>query len=242
MIWASPALPGARHAMGAARGHGILDALTAAGVRVIADNGYRGSGFEVLQRRRPADPETGQRRGMSWSQKAVNSAHAAQRGPGERANAQLKSWKILCKIRCSPRRATDPVKAVMALRPRRLTPSGKGSLVRAARVVETHRVVVLDTTPRSAAVRAASVGMSEKSPFGGCTPGGGRARRPRSARPAWPHPTAAPDHARHHADGVLTSTTTSPRTARLRRHVRRRPDRAAHGSILICTVVLRPTV
>ena len=37
LIWASPALPGARHDMGAAREHGILDALTAAGVRVIND-------------------------------------------------------------------------------------------------------------------------------------------------------------------------------------------------------------
>ncbi len=59
LIWASPALPGARHDMGAAREHGILDALTDAKVRVIADNGYRGSGFAVPHRRRPADPETG---------------------------------------------------------------------------------------------------------------------------------------------------------------------------------------
>lgn len=115
LIWASPALPGARHDMGAAREHGILDALTAAQVRVIADNGYRGSGFEVPQRRRPADRETGQRRRLSRNQKAVNSAHARQRGPGERANAQLKSWKILRKIRCCPHRATDLVKAVLVL-------------------------------------------------------------------------------------------------------------------------------
>jgi hypothetical protein len=115
LIWASPALPGARHDMGAAREHGILDALTEANVRVIADNGYRGSGFAVPQRRRPADPETGQRRRLSRNQKAVNSAHARQRGPGERANAQLKSWKILRKIRCCPHRATDLVKAVLVL-------------------------------------------------------------------------------------------------------------------------------
>lgn len=100
--------------MGAARDHGILDALTAARVRVIADNGYPGSGFEVPQRRRPADPATGQRRRLSRNQKAVNSAHARQRGPGERANAQLKSWKVLRKIRC-PHRATDLVKAVLVL-------------------------------------------------------------------------------------------------------------------------------
>ena len=115
IVWASPALPGARHDMGAAREHGILDALTTAGVRVIADNGYRGSGFAVPQRRRPADPETGERRRLSRNQKAVNAAHARQRGPGERANAQLKSWKVLSKIRCCPRRITDLVKAVLVL-------------------------------------------------------------------------------------------------------------------------------
>jgi hypothetical protein len=61
LVWASPALPGARHDMGAARDHGIIDALTAARVKVTADSGNRGSGFEVAQRRRPKDPETGKR-------------------------------------------------------------------------------------------------------------------------------------------------------------------------------------
>jgi hypothetical protein len=42
--------------MGAAREHGILDALHDAGIRVIADNAYRGSGFAVPQRRRRRDP------------------------------------------------------------------------------------------------------------------------------------------------------------------------------------------
>jgi hypothetical protein len=37
------------------------------------------------------------------------------RGPGERANAQLKSWKILRKIRSSPDQATTLVQAVQAL-------------------------------------------------------------------------------------------------------------------------------
>jgi len=43
LIWASTALPGARHAIGAAREHGIIDALAAATVQVVADNGYRGA-------------------------------------------------------------------------------------------------------------------------------------------------------------------------------------------------------
>jgi hypothetical protein len=54
LVWASPALPGARHDVGAARDHGILHALRDAEVKVIADNGYRGAGFEVPQRRRPS--------------------------------------------------------------------------------------------------------------------------------------------------------------------------------------------
>lgn len=114
LIWASAALPGARHDMGAAREHGLITALHASRVKVVADNGYRGSGFAVPQRRRPADPETGRRR-LSRQQKQVNAAHAAQRGPGERANAQLKSWKILRKIRCCPHRATNLVKAIVVL-------------------------------------------------------------------------------------------------------------------------------
>ena len=59
LVWASPALPGARHDMGAAAENGILQALRDAEVKVIADNGYRGSGFEVPQRRRPQIPRPG---------------------------------------------------------------------------------------------------------------------------------------------------------------------------------------
>ena len=91
------------------------DALRDAAVQVIADNGYRGSGFRVPQRRRAADPGTGERRRLSANQKAVNSAHARQRGPGERANAQLKAWRIFRKIRCCPTRTTALVNAVQAL-------------------------------------------------------------------------------------------------------------------------------
>ena len=117
LIWASPALPGARHDMGAAREHGIVDAITDAGVRAVADTAYQGGGpaIRVPQRRRRLDPDTGRYRRLSASQKEVNTAHARQRGPGERANAQLKSWKILRKIRSGPSRATTLVRAVQTL-------------------------------------------------------------------------------------------------------------------------------
>ena len=82
LIWASPALPGARHDMGAAREHGILDALDDAGVQVVADTGYQGAGptVAVPQRRRRLDPDTGRYRRLSRSQKEVNTAHARSAG------------------------------------------------------------------------------------------------------------------------------------------------------------------
>jgi len=117
LVWASPALPGARHDMGAAREHGIIDALNAAGVHTVADTAYQGGGpaIRVPQRRRRLDPDTGRYRRLSRAQKQVNTAHARQRGPGERANAQLKSWTVLRKIRSCPRRATALVNAVTVL-------------------------------------------------------------------------------------------------------------------------------
>ncbi len=71
--------------------------------------------MRVPQRRRRLDSDTGRYRRLSDNQKAVNTAHARQRGPGERANAQLKSWKVLRKIRVSPSRATTLVQAVQTL-------------------------------------------------------------------------------------------------------------------------------
>ena len=117
LVWVSPALPGSRHDIAAAREHGILDAIDTAEVGAVADTGYQGAGpaVRVPQRRRRLDPDTGRYRRLSGNQKEVNTAHARQRGPGERANAELKSWKILRKIRSSPSWATTLVKAVQTL-------------------------------------------------------------------------------------------------------------------------------
>jgi hypothetical protein len=41
LIWVSPPLPGARHDMGAAREHGIIDALNTAAISTIADTAYQ---------------------------------------------------------------------------------------------------------------------------------------------------------------------------------------------------------
>jgi hypothetical protein len=62
--------------MGAAREHGILDALQTVGVRAIADNGYQGAGptVQVPQRRRRLDRDIGRYRQLSRNQKDVNAA------------------------------------------------------------------------------------------------------------------------------------------------------------------------
>ena len=85
----------------------FLDALNAVGRAGGGHNGYHGAGpmVRVPQRRRRLDPDTARYRRLSRSQRLVNAARARQRGPGERANAQLKSWKILRKIRCCPYQA-----------------------------------------------------------------------------------------------------------------------------------------
>ncbi len=49
------------------------------------------------------------------SQKDANRAHARLRGPGECANAQLKYWRILHKVRVSPRRVGRLAKAIHVL-------------------------------------------------------------------------------------------------------------------------------
>ena len=49
------------------------------------------------------------------SQNDANKAHARLRSPGERANAQLKTWRILRKLRCCPWRAGQLAKAIHVL-------------------------------------------------------------------------------------------------------------------------------
>ncbi|MFE4424602.1 transposase family protein [Streptomyces sp. NPDC056817] len=111
LVWASPALPGATHDLSAARAHGIIDALTSADVMTFADKGYQAAGGSVRTpfKRHRYQPK------LSRRQKAVNRAHARIRARGERAIATLKTWKILAKLRCCPRRATAIVQAVLVL-------------------------------------------------------------------------------------------------------------------------------
>jgi DDE superfamily endonuclease len=93
IVWVSGPLPGAAHDLTAARIWGIVQALAACGLVVLGDKGYIGED----------DIRTPYRgRNKPASQKEANRAHARLRAPGERANAQLKSWRILRKLRCCP--------------------------------------------------------------------------------------------------------------------------------------------
>jgi DDE superfamily endonuclease/Helix-turn-helix of DDE superfamily endonuclease len=110
ILWVSGPLPGAVHDLTAARIWGIIRELADAGLIVLADKGYIGAGEHVRT------PYRG--RNKPASQKAANSAHAKLRAPGERANAQLKHWSILRKLRCCPWRAGQIAKAIHALQAR----------------------------------------------------------------------------------------------------------------------------
>ncbi len=109
LLWASPALPGAVHDVRAAREHGIVDALTEAGIKCWADKGYRGVGGTVRILC------WGRWETLSAGQKAVNRSHAKIRALVERAIATRKSWWLLRKLRCSTTRITKLVQAVLTL-------------------------------------------------------------------------------------------------------------------------------
>jgi DDE superfamily endonuclease/Helix-turn-helix of DDE superfamily endonuclease len=106
IVWVSGALPGSVHDKKAEWIWGVLDELEAAGLVTLADKGYRGSSHAKIPYIGKNKPE---------SQKQANRAHARLRAPGERANAQLKTWRILRKLRCCPWRAGQLAKAIHVL-------------------------------------------------------------------------------------------------------------------------------
>jgi hypothetical protein len=106
ILWVSGALPGSVHDKKAEWIRGVLAGLEAAGLVVLADKGYQGSVYAKIPYKGKNKPE---------SQKEANRAHARLRSPGERANAQLKTWRILRKLRCCPWRAGQLAKAIHVL-------------------------------------------------------------------------------------------------------------------------------
>jgi DDE superfamily endonuclease/Helix-turn-helix of DDE superfamily endonuclease len=112
ILWVSGPLPGAVHDLTATRIWGIIRELAAAGLITLADKGYHGAGDHVLT------PYRG--RNKPASQKEANRAHAQLRSPGERANAQLKTWHILRNLRCCPWKAGQLAKAIHVLQAREI--------------------------------------------------------------------------------------------------------------------------
>jgi hypothetical protein len=110
ILWVSGDLPGATHDTAAARIWQVLAALRDAGLIALGDKGYHGydpTGQQVITPYKS--------RNKPDSQKDANRAHARLRGPGERANTQLKQWRILRKLRCCPRRTGQLAKAIHVL-------------------------------------------------------------------------------------------------------------------------------
>ena len=106
ILCVSGPLPGSVHDKKAAWVWGVLAELEAVGLIVLADKGYQGAAHAKVPYRGKNKPE---------SQEDANRAHAQLRSPGERANAQLKTWRILRKLRCRPWRAGQLARAIHAL-------------------------------------------------------------------------------------------------------------------------------
>jgi len=106
VLWVSGALPGSVHDKKAEWTWGVLDELEKAGLVTLADKGYQGSEWAKVPYKGKNKPEP---------QKEANRAHAKLRALGERANAQLKTWNILDKLRCCPWKAGRLAKAIHAL-------------------------------------------------------------------------------------------------------------------------------
>jgi hypothetical protein len=106
ILWVSGPLPGSVHDKKAEWIWGVLYELEKAGLVTLADKGYQGSTWAKVPYKGRNKPEP---------QKEANKAHAKLRALGERANAQLKVWKILTKLRCCPWRAGKLAKAIHVL-------------------------------------------------------------------------------------------------------------------------------
>jgi hypothetical protein len=109
ILWVSGALPGSVHDKTAEWIWGVLAELGAAGLVTLADKGYQGAAHAKIPYRGKNKPE---------SQNEANRAHAKLRSPGERANAQLKAWRILRKLRCCPWHTGQLAKAIHVLQTR----------------------------------------------------------------------------------------------------------------------------
>jgi hypothetical protein len=116
--------------------------LAAYGFITLADKGYIGAGEHVRV------PYRG--RNKPASQKAANRAHSQLRSPAERANAQLKTWRILRKLRCCPGAPGSSPKPSTSSRPAR-SKDEKGSLNPPGRILKKPSTLaaITNTVPAS---------------------------------------------------------------------------------------------
>src|SRR6266566_12433 len=111
LLWVSGVLPGRTVDITAARRFKIADKVLEF-LGLLADLGYIGLHPDVITGyKRKRGEKT-----LSEAKKAANRAQASVRCLGERANAQLKCWRVLtCDFRGNPRQLTTVVKAVQTL-------------------------------------------------------------------------------------------------------------------------------
>lgn len=110
LLWISPPLPGRTHDLTAARTHRIIRICERQGVPVLADRAYIGAGSWVTTPIRWLPQQD-----LNPTQRTINRALSAARTPVERSVAQLKSWRIFRKARCSPNRLSSISAAVLTL-------------------------------------------------------------------------------------------------------------------------------
>ena len=109
IVWVSGPLPGAVHDLTAARIWGIVRELAASGLIVLGDKGYLGEG-DIRTPYRGRNKPASQKRPTGLMPGCAPRASAP--------TAQLKSWRILRKLRCCPWRAGQLAKAIHVLQTR----------------------------------------------------------------------------------------------------------------------------
>lgn len=106
-LWFSRATPRRTHDLTAARAHGIVQACLTRQILVPADRAYQGAGATVRT------PHHHHKQPEHYQQ--FKRDHARLRAPGGRAFAQLKSWRLLRRVRCSTRPIGTVVQAIHTL-------------------------------------------------------------------------------------------------------------------------------
>jgi hypothetical protein len=125
LLWVSGVLPGKTVDITAARRFGIAEKILEF-LGLLADLGYIGLHEDVITGyKRKRGEKT-----LSPARKAANQVQASLRAIGERANAQLRWWKILAQdFRGNPHQITQIVKAIQALQYMVRDPFGRDSAV-----------------------------------------------------------------------------------------------------------------